>query len=152
MSETIEKCNDISQGDRRQLLDDVMKKTPLRDVQQENKQSQKWNAIIDDLTQPYNKENCGSHGRIRLLSTISNHFTNKELKKAFPCIDYQITEARRHAKFIGTGATPPNTCRVAQFRIPFKDVALFVVNFLHYPDNVTRSSYRMASCEVKKSS
>jgi hypothetical protein len=68
--------------------------------------------------------------------TIANYFSNKELKKAFPCTDYEITEARRHASFIGAGAIPPNEPRVTRYRIPIEDLA-FVVNFLHHPDQTT---------------
>ena len=151
VKEMIEKCDEISQDDGRKLLDDVMKKTPLRDMQEEKRKPHKWNAMIEDLSQTYGKENHGAHRRIRLLSTIANHFSNKELKKAFPCTDYEITEARRHASFIGAGATPPNVPRVTRYRIPVEDLA-FVVNFLHSPDNATRSSHRIASSEGKKSS
>ena len=89
------------------------------------------------------------HRGVRLLSTITNHFTKQ--KKAFPCTDYEITEARRHASFIGAGATAPNVPRVTRYRTPVEDLA-FVVNFLHHPDNATRSSHRMGSCKGNKSS
>ncbi|CAB3998963.1 Hypothetical predicted protein [Paramuricea clavata] len=68
---------------------------PLRDMHKEKTKTRKWNTMIEDLSQTYGKENHGAQGRIRLLSTIANHFSNKELKKAFPCTNYKITEARR---------------------------------------------------------
>jgi hypothetical protein len=86
-------------------------------------------GLIPDLRQrkaPVPMEEC----------TIANYFSNKELKKAFPCTDYEITEARRHASFIGAGVTPPNEPRVTRYRIPIEDLA-FVVNFLHHPDQTT---------------
>ncbi len=98
----------------------------------------------------YDKENQASSDKIRLLSTIATHFSNKELKSAFPCSDYEITQARRHARFIGAGVTPETT-HTKRYRIPVEDIA-FVVDFLHHPDNATRSSHRMASCKGKKSS
>ena len=35
VNEMIEKCDELSQGDGRKLLDDVINKMPLRDIQQE---------------------------------------------------------------------------------------------------------------------
>jgi polyhydroxyalkanoate synthesis regulator phasin len=56
VNEMIEKCDDISQGDGRKLLDDVMKKTPLRGMQKEKTKTCKWNTMIEDLSQTYGKE------------------------------------------------------------------------------------------------
>lgn len=109
------KCNKISQGDGWELLDDIIRKTPLK---QQSKEAPNLTKILDDLTKSYGKENHGSSGRIRLLSTVAIHFSNKELKKAFPCSDYEITEARRHAKFIGVSVTPPKRTRVIRYKIP----------------------------------
>ena len=114
-----------------------------------SKEPTKLTKILNDLTESYGKENHGSSGRIRLLSTVASHVSNKELK-AFPCSDYELTESRRHAKFIGAGVTPPKHTRVTRYKISVEDLAV-MVNFLHHPD-VTRSSHRMACCEGKKSS
>ena len=151
MTRWCKKCHEISQGDGWELLNDVLKKTPIGINAERNKEAQKLNNVINDLNTSYNKENRGSSGRIRVLSTVANHFSNKELKKAFPCSDYEITEARRHATFVGPGVMPPKSTRIKRYRLPVEDIA-FVVNFLHHPDNATRSSHRVASCEGKKSS
>ena len=112
-------------------------------------QLEKWDNMINDLRKSYNQENQSSSDRIRLLSTIAGHFTNKQLKKAFSCCDYEITQARRHAKFIGAGVTSEPT-RLTRYQIPVEDFA-FIVDFLYHTDNVTRLSHRMASFEGKKS-
>ena len=45
---------------------------------------------------------------------------------------------------------PPKSTHIKRYRLPVEDIA-FVVNFFHHPDNATRSSHRVASCEGKKS-
>ena len=45
---------------------------------------------------------------------------------------------------------PPKFTNVTRYRLPVEDIA-FVVNFLHHPDNATRSSHRVAACKGKKS-
>ena len=42
---------------------------------------------LKDLRTSYDKENQASFDRIGLLSTVATHFSNKELKSAFPCSD-----------------------------------------------------------------
>ena len=93
--ELLDKCNEISKGCGQQLLRDVVKKTPLGNIQTQNSAAQKVDNMINDLRKSYNQENQSSSDKIRLLSTIAGHFTNKELKKAFPCSDYELTQARR---------------------------------------------------------
>ena len=132
------------------MLNEIADKTPLRKIQNKNSEATKMDRMLKDLRTSYDKENQVSSDKIRLLSTVATHFSNKELKSAFPCSDYEITKARRHAKFVGAGVTPETTY-VKRYKIPVEDIA-FVVDFLHHPDNATRSSHRMASCEGKKSS
>ncbi|CAB4024464.1 Hypothetical predicted protein [Paramuricea clavata] len=150
VAELVHKCDKISKGCSEQLLSAVIEETPLKNIETKNNEAQKLDNMMNDLRKSYDKENQRSSNKIRLLSTIACHFTNKELKKAFPCLDHEITQARRHAKFIGPGVISKPT-RITRYRIPVEDIA-FVVDFLHHPDNVTRSSHRMASCEGKKSS
>ena len=56
--------------------------------------------MLKDLRTSYDEENQVSCDEVKLLSTVATHFSNKELKSAFPCSDYEITKARRHAKFV----------------------------------------------------
>ena len=105
------------------------------------------------MSKTYHKEAHGSGGQIRLLSTLAPHFKNTELKTAIPCTDYELTEARKHAKLYGEGAMPPTLKGIKRFRIPPEDLA-FVLNFVHSPNNACRSSHRMASerqCELQQS-
>ena len=150
VNELFRKCQDISQGCGQHVLNEIADKTPLRKIQNKNSEATKMDRMLKDLRTSYDKENQVSSDKIRLLSTVATHFSNKELKSAFPCSDYEITKARHHAKFVGAGVTPETTY-VKRYRIPVEDIA-FVVDFLHHPDNATRSSHRMASCEGKKSS
>jgi hypothetical protein len=66
----------------------VIEKTPLRNVETKNIEAQKLDNMMNDLCKSYDKENQRSSDKIRLLNTIACHFTNKELKKAFPCSDH----------------------------------------------------------------
>ena len=100
------KCNDISQGDGWELLHDVTVNTPIQQCASEKKCQQKLSMVMHGLSETYKKEAHGSTGKIRLLSTLAPHFKNKELKNAIPCTDYELSEARRHAKQYGPGATP----------------------------------------------
>ena len=145
------KCNDISQGDGWELLHDVTVNTPIQQCASEKKCQQKLSMVMHGLSETYKKEAHGSTGKIRLLSTLAPHFKNKELKNAIPCTDYELSEARRHAKQYGPGATAKKVKEVKRFRIPPEDLA-FVINFIHHPDNTCRSSHRMASCAGSKSS
>ena len=150
VNELFRKCEDISQGCGQHVLNEIADKTPLRNIKKKNSDENRMERMLKDLHTSYDKENQVSSDKIRLLSTVATHFSNKELKSAFPCSDYEITKARRHAKFIGAEVTPETT-NVKRYRILVEDIA-FVVDFLHHPDNATRSSHRMASCEGKKSS
>ena len=150
VNELFRKCEDISQGCGQHVLNEIADKTPLRNIEKKNSEENKVERMLKDLRTSYDKENQASSDRIRLLSTVATHFSNKELKSAFSCSEYEITKARRHAKFIGAGVTP-EISNVKRYRIPVEDIA-FVVDFLHHPDNATRSSHRMATCEGKKSS
>ena len=104
---------------------------------------------MDGLSQTNEKEAHGATGKIRLLSTIAPHFKNKELKNAFQCTDYELTEARKHTQQHGPRATVHKVKQVRRFRIDPEDLA-FVINFIHHSDNT--SSHRVASCEGSKSS
>jgi hypothetical protein len=151
-SEFMNDCNEISCGEGIQMAKDITDKSVLREqdtVQKVNEQ--KVQKIIEGVSETFNKQCHGSAGRIRLLSAVAPYFKNKELKKAIPCTDYQITEACKHAKLHGPGATPKSEENVKRFKIPPEDLA-FVLNFVHHPDNTCRSSHRMASCEGTKSS
>ena len=150
ISDMVKECDRISKGCGKELLVDVIEKTPLKDIQQTANEGNRVNKLMEEVHKSYRQADQNSGDKIRLLSTIANHFSNKELKKVFSCTDYEIMKARRHAKFIGAGVIPRRT-HVTKYRIPVQDIA-FVVNFLHRPDNVTRSSHRMASCQGKNSS
>ena len=127
------------------MLNEIADKTPLGNIEKKNSEENKMERMLKDLCTSYDKENQASSDRIRLLSTVAIHFSNKGLKSAFSYSDYKVTKARCHAKFIGAGVTP-ETSNVKQYRIPVEDIA-FVVDFLHHPDNTTRRSHRMATCE-----
>ena len=142
----VDQCNEISKGDSWKLLQEVTVKMPS----QEDCQN-KISKVMDGLSQTYQKEEHSSSSKIRVLSTLAPHFKNKELKKAIPCSDYELTEARKHAQQHGPGATANKLKQVRRFRIPPEDLA-FVVNFIHHPDNTCRSSHRMANCKGKRSS
>ena len=152
LQSTVGECNKISQGDGWDLLQDVTSSTPIKKCASEAKKyQQKISEVMDGLSQTYEKEAHGATGKIRLLSTIALHFKNKELKNAFQCMDYELTEARKHAQQHGPGATVNKVKQVKRFRIDPQDLA-FIINFIHHPDNTCRSSHRMASCEGSKSS
>ena len=152
LQNTVGQCNKISQGDGWELLQDVTANTRIKHCANKGeKYQQKISEVIDGLSQTYGREAHGATGKIRLLSTIAPHFKNKELKNAFQCTDYELTEARKHAQQHGPGATVKKVKQVRRFRIAPEDLA-FVINFIHHPDNTCRSSHRMASCEGSKSS
>jgi hypothetical protein len=147
LSGVIRDCDDISRGEGVQLVQDAIGNTALKKDTSEmyrilyrmlyiNVQN-----IFEGISDTYEKESHGPAGKIRLLSSIAPHFKNKELKKAIPCTDYELTEARKHAKLYGPGPTPPPAEKVKRYRIPPEDLA-FVLNFIHHPDNTCRSSHR----------
>ena len=106
LQNTVGQCNEISQGDGWDLLQDVTANTPIKKCANEGKKyQQKISEVMDGLSQTYEKEAHGATGKIRLLSTIVPHFKNKELKNAFQCTDYERTEARKYAQQHGRGAT-----------------------------------------------
>jgi hypothetical protein len=150
-SEFMSDCNEISSGEGIQLAKDITDKSVLREQDTVQKVNEQKVQKIIGVSETFTKQCHGSAGRIRLLSAVAPYFKNKELKKAIPCTDYQITEARKHAKLHGPGATPKSEEKVKRFKIPPEDLA-FVLNFVHHPDNTCRSSHRMASCEGTKSS
>ena len=152
VSEVVEKCNTISKGNGLELFEDITNSGHLRRrTKSTQDEENKVNEVIAGISKTYHKEEHGSPGKIRLLSTLAPHFRNKELKSAIPCTDYELTEARKHAVLYGEGATPPTLKGIKRFRIPPEDLA-FVLNFVHSPDNTCRSPHRMASCEGAKSS
>ena len=106
LQNTVGQCNEISQGDGWDLLQDVTANTPIKKCANEGKKyQQKISEVMDGLSQTYEKEAHGATGKIRLLTTIVPHFKNKELKNAFQCTDYERTEARKYAQQHGPGAT-----------------------------------------------
>ena len=152
LQNTVGQCNEISQGDGWDLLQDVTGNTPIKKFANEGKKyQQKISEVMDGLSQTYEKEAHGATRKIRLLSTIAPHFKNKELKNVFQCTDYELTEARKHAQQHGPGATVNKVKQVRRFRIDPEDLA-FVINLIHHPDHTCRSSHRMASCQGSKSS
>ena len=85
---------------------------------------QKTQNIVEGISDTYEKERHGSAGKIRLLSAIAPHSKNKELKKAIPCTD-ELTEARKHAKLYGPGATTNSTKRLSDSQSCQKISSLF---------------------------
>lgn len=87
--------------------------------------------------------------------------SNQELKNTFKrtdkngeshsCTDYEITKARLHCKSYGPGADCPERPKPVRICTSAEDVA-FLLDFLHNPETVERSSYKTASCEGKKGS
>ena len=144
LNELVEKFDEISKGEGQELLQDVYEKVPT-----ENKKSdKKFVEVVDGLSEAYTKEPPGPAGRTRILSTVANTFSNKE----FNCNDYEIMKARRQANEYGPGVTPPTSKKfVTKYKVPFEDL-MFVLNFIHHPNNTVPSSHRMASCDGKKSS
>lgn len=116
--------------------------------------------ITVGLTASYQAANS-SHERIKILSSVALHMTNKQLKDIFkrtdrngqiqPCTDYEITKARLHNKNYGAAADGSQKKRTVRICTSAEDVA-FLIDFLHNPEAVERSSYKMASCEGKKGS
>ena len=103
-------------GEGPQLVQDTIKNTVLRENNtMEKVNDQKMQNIVEGISDRYKKERHESAGRIRLLSAIAPHFKNKELKKAILCTDYELTEARKHTKLYGAGATPNSTEKVKRF-------------------------------------
>ena len=122
----VDQCNEISKGDGWKLLQEVTVKTPVQHTvktpSQEDCQN-KISQVMDGLSQTYQKEAHSSSGKIRVLSTLAPHFKNKELKKAIPCSDYELTEVCKHAQQHGPGATANKPKQVRRFRIPLEDLA-----------------------------
>ncbi len=59
-------------------------------------------------------------------------------------------QARRQATEYGPGVTPPKSKKfVTKYKVPFEDI-VFLLNFIHHPDNTEPSSHRMALCDGKK--
>ena len=147
LSELVSKYDEISKGEGQDLLTDVCDKIPIS-----NKPDTRLFEVVNGLARAYEKEPSGPAGKTRILSTVANSFSNKELKEKFRCNDYQIMQARRQATEYGPGVTPPKSKKfVTKYKVPFKDI-VFLLNFIHHPDNTEPSSHRMASCDGKKSS
>ena len=88
--------------------------------------------------------------------------THKELQEKFKhldkngemksCSNYEITKAKLYQKHHGAAATEQSCKRpVRRACTPVEDIA-FLLEFVHSPDAVQRSSYKTASCEGKKGS
>ena len=67
------------------------------------------------------------------------------------CTDYEITKSRIHAKCHGAGAESGGRQKTVRICTSAEDVAL-LLDFLHNPETVERSSYKTVSCEGKKGS
>lgn len=58
-------------------------------------------------------------------------------------------QARRQATEYGPGVTPLKSKKfVTKYKVPFEDI-VFLLNFIHHPDNTEPSSHRMASSNGK---
>lgn len=148
LNELVEKFDEISKGEGHKLLQDVCEKVPIGI----KKSDKKLIEVVNRLSEAYTKEPPGPADRTRILSTTANTFSNKELKEKFSCNDYEIMKARREATEYGPGVTlPPSKKFVTKYKVPFEDL-MFVLNFIHHPNNTVPSSHRMASCDGKKSS
>ena len=147
LSELVTKYDEISKGEGQELLTDVCEKIPIS-----NKPDNRLFEVVNGLATAYKREPSGPAGKTRILSTVATSFSNKELKDKFSCNDYQIMQARRQATEYGPGVTPPKSKKfVTKYKVPFEDI-VFLLNFIHHPDNTEPSSHRMASCNGKKSS
>jgi hypothetical protein len=147
LSELVGKYDEISKGEGRELFEDVCDKVPISSTT-----DKKLLEVVHGIAKAYTKEPPGPAGKTRILSTVANAFSNKELQAKFNCTDYEITQARRQATEYGPGVTPPKKNKfVTKYRIPLEDLE-FVLNFIHHPDNAVPSSHRMASCDGKNSS
>ena len=144
LNELVTKYDEMSKGEGQELLTDVCEKTPIS-----NKPDNRLFEVVNGLGTAYKKEPSGPAGKTRILSTVANSFSNKELKEKFSCNNYQIMQARRQAAEYGPGATPPKSKKfVTKYKVPFEDI-VFLLNFIHHPDNTEPSSHRMASCNGK---
>ena len=147
LSELVSKYDEISKGEGQELLTDVCEKIPIS-----NKPDNRLSEVVNGLARAFKNEPPGPAGKTRILSSVGNSFSNKELKNKFSCNDYQIMQARRQATEYGPGVTPPKRKKfVTKYKLPFEDI-VFLLNFIHHPDNTGPSSHRMASCDGKKSS
>ena len=102
LNELVEKFDEISKGGHK-LLQDVCEKVPIGT----KKSDKKLIGVVDRLSEAYTKEPPGPAGRTRILSTIANTFSNKELKEKFSFNDYKIMKASRQATEYKPGVTPP---------------------------------------------
>ena len=131
----------------------------LHSLIQENTETTVGVKIVTGLADAYSKE-ATSKGRIQILSAVAPHMSAKELQDAFKhsnkngeitsCTPYEITKAKIHQKLYGATAKQPKK-PIIRMCTPIEDIA-FVLEFLHSPEAVQRSSYKTASCEGKKGS
>ena len=116
--------------------------------------------IISGLAEAYAKQPT-SAARIRVLSAVAPHMAVKELQETFehpnkqgvmkPCTAYEITKAKIHNKVHGATCDVPKSKPVTRVCTPVEDIA-FLLEFIHSPESVARSSHKTASCEGKKGS
>ncbi len=114
LSELVSKYDEISKGEGQDLLTDVCDKIPIS-----NKPDTRLFEVVNGLARAYEKEPSGPAGKTRILSTVANSFSNKELKEKFRCNDYQIMQARRQATEYGPEVTPPKSKKfVTKYKVP----------------------------------
>ena len=58
------------------------------------------------------------------------------------CTDYELTKARLHSKMHGPGAVLPKIRCQYSHKLPPETIA-FVLEFIHNPDSVEYSSYKL---------
>ena len=114
---------------------------------------------INGLKLTFSRLAFGDRHRIQILSTIAEHYSNKDLKAIFTtvgedgktrsCSDYEITKARLHSKTYGAAAPTPSRKFVSSTHTIDPETISFVLDFIHNPDCVQYSSYKTASCEGK---
>ena len=117
--------------------------------------------IIKGVSETYSSTKS-SKERIRVLSSVAMHLSNDKLKEQFQhvnnkgetvsCTSYEITQARLHCHKHGAAAAAhEQQMGCPKFKTPMEDLA-FVVDFLHSPECIERSSYKTAPCSGKKAS
>ena len=86
LSELVSKYDEISKGEGQELFQDVCNKIPIS-----NKPDNKLFEVVGGIAKAYTKEPPGPAGKTRILSTVANSFSNKELRGKFSRNDYEIT-------------------------------------------------------------
>ena len=118
-----------------------------------------YQNTINGLKLTFSRLAFGDRHRIQILSTIAEHYSNKDLKAVFTtvgedgktrsCSGYEITKARLHSKMYGAAAPTPSRKFVSSTHTIDPETISFVLDFIHNPDCVQYSSYKTVSCEGK---